>query len=327
MSSTAKKSFVRMLPGILLRTFQAFMEDKGMKLSASLAYYTVFSIGPLLLLIISLVSIFLGEAATQGRVFSELQATVGPAAAEQLQQIISNLQVSGDSRFALTVGIITLVIGATTVFADMQDSINMIWSLKAKPKRGWLKFLQTRLLSGSLILSIGFLMIVSLLVNTLVQAFVGLVDDYFDDLSRLLLRILNTVMTFLIMVLLFGIIFKFLPDARLRWRQVRTGALFTAILFTAGRYAIGLYIEHTATASTYGAAGSIVVLLIWVYYSAVILYLGAEFTQVYAETMGGEIRPAPFAVVVRQEEIEELRPVLPPRSESRHKSGDRLPGD
>ncbi|MBL7698240.1 MAG: YihY/virulence factor BrkB family protein [Chitinophagaceae bacterium] len=304
MSKLAKREFYRKLPRVMLATFKGFIEDKGLKLSASLAYYTVFSIGPLLLLIMSLASIFYGQAAIEGTVFSELRGLLGPSAAKQVQEIIKNITFSGKTRFALIVSIVTLVVGATTVFVEIQDSLNMIWKLKAKPKKGWLAFLKNRLISSSLIISIGFLMIVSLVVNGAIEALMGALQRYFSSITEALMYILNLAVSFFVITILFGIIFKFLPDARIRWRHVRTGAIFTAILFMLGRYLIGLYIRQTATEDTYGAAGSIVVLLVWVYYSAVILYIGAEFTQVYAEAYGEKIEPAEYAVHVEQKEIE-----------------------
>jgi membrane protein len=309
------KPFYKALPKLLLTTFKSFAADKGMKLSASLAYYTIFSLGPLLLLIMSLASIFFGQEAAEGKIFHELNGLLGPSAARQIEEIIQNIRFSGKTNFALAVSIVTLVIGATTVFVEVQDSLNIIWNLKAKPKKGWLAFLKNRLLSSSLIISIGFLMIVSLLINGAIQAFMDIISRYLSSLTEIILLVLNLVITFLVITVLFGIVFKFLPDAKIKWRHVRTGAIFTAILFMVGRYGISLYIEKTATASTYGAAGSIVVLLLWVYYSAVILYIGAEFTEVYTEARGDKIEPAEYAVHVHQEEVEAEVSELP----SRHK--------
>jgi membrane protein len=303
----------RKLPKVLLRTFTGFMDDKGMKLSASLAYYTVFSLGPLLLLLMSLASLFFGDEAIEGTVFRELNGLLGASAAKQVQEIIKNINISGETNFALVVSIITLVIGATTVFVEIQDSLNIIWKLKAKPKKGWLAFLRNRLLSSSLIISIGFLMIVSLVVNGAIQLLMGFLSRYLESFAEILLVVINLIITFIIIAVLFGIIFKFLPDARIKWRHVRTGAIFTALLFMGGRYLIGLYIEQTATESTYGAAGAIIVILVWIYYSAVILYIGAEFTQVYTEAFGGTIEPAEYAVHVQQKEVEKDVEKLPPQ--------------
>lgn len=311
MQIAPKKPFFKTLPKMLKATFSGFSDDKGMKLSASLAYYTIFSIGPLLLLILSLVSIFYGQEAAEGQVFTELRGLLGASTAAQIQEIIKNIRVSGETTFALVASIVTVVVGATTVFIEIQDSLNMIWKLKAKPKRGWVAFLKNRLLSGSLIISVGFLLIVSLVVNGAINALMGLIARRLGEVTEVLMIVVNLVINFVVIVALFGIIFKFLPDARIKWKHVRTGAIFTAILFMIGRYLIGLYIQYSATESTYGAAGSIIVLLLWIYYSSVILYIGAEFTQVYTETFGGRIEPAEYAVHVEQVEQEKTVGALP----------------
>jgi membrane protein len=313
MTRPFSREFFKKLPKVLLTTFKAFDEDKGLKLSASLAYYTVFSIGPLLLLMMSLASLFFGGEAIEGRIFSELNGLLGASTAAQVQEIIKNITFSGKTNFALAVSIATLIIGATSVFIEIQDSINQIWKLKAKPKKGWVAFLRNRLLSSSLIISLGFLMIVTLVVNGAIEAFMDWIGRYFGQATEILLVIVNLIVTFVVITVLFGIMFKFLPDARVRWKHVRTGAIFTALLFMVGRYLIGLYIRQSATETTYGAAGSIIVLLIWIYYSAVILYIGAEFTQVYAEAYGGKIEPAEYAVHVQQTEVEKDVPKLPPQ--------------
>jgi membrane protein len=313
------KQFFKKLPKILITTFKGFSDDKGMKLSASLAYYTIFSIGPLLLLLMSLASIFFGEDAIQGKIFGQLKGLLGANAAGQVQEIIKNIQISGETNFALVISIITLVVGATTLFIEIQDSLNIIWKLKAKPKRGWVAFLKNRLISSSLIVSLGFLLVVSLVVNGAIQAFMGILGRYFTSLTEVLLIVINFLVTFVVITVLFGIIFKFLPDAKIKWKHVRAGAIFTALLFMLGRYLIGLYIEFSATESTYGAAGSVIIILLWIYYSAVILYVGAEFTQVYTEAKGEHIEPAEYAVHVKQEEIVQEVGALPPQHKDLHK--------
>ena len=305
--------FYRKLPKMLLATFKGFGEDKGLKLSASLAYYTLFSIGPLLLLLMSLASIFYGPDAIQNKLFGELNGMLGASAAAQVQEIVKNITFSGKTNFALVASIVTLVIGATSVFIEIQDSLNMIWKLKAKPKKGWVAFLKNRLLSSSLIISLGFLMIVTLVVNGLIEALMDVIRRQFSSIAEILMYVINLIITFCVITILFGIIFKFLPDAKIKWKHVKTGAIFTALLFMVGRYLIGLYIRQTATESTYGAAGAVVVLLVWIYYSAVILYIGAEFTQVYTEVYGGRIEPAEYAVHVQQTEVEKEVSKLPPQ--------------
>jgi membrane protein len=296
---------------ILKDTFQSFLDDKGLKLSASLSYYTVFSMAPLLLLLISLASIFFGRDAIQGQIFGEINGLIGNEAAVQIQEIIKNTELSGKTTLAVIIGGITLLIGATSIFGEIQDSINIIWKVKAKPKRGWLKLIQDRLRSSSLIVGLGFLLIVSLLVNGILLALSEWLKNYFPDMTLIIFQIINVSISFVVITLLFGVIFKVLPDAKIAWKDVRAGAFFTACLFMLGRFLIGLYIDYSGTGSAYGAAGSLIIILVWVYYTAAILYFGAEFTKVYAEYTGARIEPADYAVYVEQFEKEKTVSVLP----------------
>ena len=296
-------------------TLMGFLDDKGMKLSAALAYYTIFALAPLLLLLISLAGIFLGKDAIQGKVFEELNGLIGASAALQIQDMIKAIELSDKSTFALVIGIFTLFIGATSIFGEIQDSINIIWKVKAKPKKGWLKLLKNRLLSSSLIVSLGFLLIVSLIANGMILAMMDRLSRFLPDMTVWIANISNTAITFIVITVLFGAIFKVLPDVKIKWKDVRTGAIFTACLFLIGRFLIGLYISTTATGSTFGAAGSLIVVLVWIYYTAVILYLGAEFTQVYAEYKGHHIEPADFAVAIVEKELEKDVDTLPKQHE------------
>lgn len=297
-------------------TIQGFSEDRAMKLSASLSYYTIFSLAPLLLLLISLAGAIFGREAIQGEVFGQINGLLGNEAAAQIQEIIKNMELSGKTTMAVIIGAVTLLIGATSVFGEIQDSINIIWKVKAKPKRGWLKLIKDRLLSSSLIVGLGFLLIVSLVVNGAVLALNEILQSYFPDVALILFQVLNVVISFVVITILFGVIFKVLPDAKIAWKDVRMGAFFTACLFMLGRFLIGMYIETTSTGSAYGAAGSIIVILVWVYYTAAILYIGAEFTRVYADFIGAKIEPASYAVYVEQREVERDVDVIPP-TESR----------
>jgi membrane protein len=296
---------------ILKDTFRGFTDDKALKLSASLSYYTVFSLGPLLLLLISLVGFFLGKEAIQGQLFAEINGLVGNKAALQIQELVQNLELSGKTTSAIIIGIITLIVGATSVFSEIQDSINTIWRVKAKPKRGWVKLLKDRLLSSSLIIGLGFLLIVSLIVNGALQALNDLLKSYFPDVTVIIFNIINIIISFIVITVLFGVIFKVLPDVKIHWKDVRMGAFFTACLFMLGRFLIGLYIETAGTESTYGAAGSLIVILVWVYYTAAILYFGAVFTRVYADFIGLKIEPAEYAVYVEQTEREMDKKTIP----------------
>ena len=303
--------FVRTITQLVGASFTAFNTDRAFKLSAALAYYTVFALAPLLMIIIFITGNIFGADALQGRIFSEMNNMVGNNAAMQIQQTIEKISLDHKSSFAIATGIITLTLGATGVFVEIQDSINMIWKVKAKPKKGWLKLITNRILSFSMIISLGFLLIVSLLINGLVVALTDHLNNYFPDITILLINVLNLTLTFFIIAILFGIIFKFLPDVEIGWKDVRIGAFFTSTLFMIGRYLIGLYIETSGPGTVYGAAGSLIVILLWVYYTAAILYFGAEFTQVYAEAYGGKIKPASYAVHIIQTEHEKQVKVLP----------------
>jgi len=308
---------------ILKKTFNAFLEDRALKLSAALSYYTIFSLAPLLLLMISLAGLFLGRDAIQGHVFGEINGLIGNQAAAQIQDIIKNMELSGKTNMAVIIGAITLIIGATSVFGEIQDSINLIWKVKAKPKRGWVKLLKDRLLSSSLIVGLGFLLIVSLMVNGALVALSGLIKSYFPEITVFVFYVINIVISFSVITILFGVIFKVLPDAKIAWKDVRMGAFFTACLFMLGRYLIGVYIETTSAGSAYGAAGSLIIILVWVYYTAAILYFGAEFTKVYAEYIGSKIEPADYAVYIEQHELERTNGVLPPKP-VKHTTDDQI---
>ena len=286
-----------------MATFTGFINDNGLKLSASLAYYTVFSIAPLLILIISLVGLFMPADVATGRLYPQIAHYVGAQAAQQIQDVLKNLQLAGKSTTAVTIGVTTLLLGASSIFIEIQDSLNIIWRVKAKPKRGWLKLIQNRFLSFSLIIGVGFLLLVSLIVNIVMSALSTWIERFLHTITTLLIKGINLGITFISISVLFGIIFKFLPDVKIKWKDVRSGAFFTAVLFMLGQYAISLYIQYTAKTSAYGAAGSILVILVWIYYTAAILYIGAEYTQVYAEAIGSQIEPADYAVSVQQTEV------------------------
>jgi membrane protein len=285
---------------IMKAAFLGFSNDMALKFSASLAYYTVFSLAPLLLLMMSLASVFLGRDATQGQLFREINDFVGNDAAKQIQDMITRLELSGKSTISAIIGSITLIIGATTVFGEIQESINIIWQVKAKPKKAWLKMLKDRLLSGSLIISLGFLLLVSLLVNGVLLALSEKLKTYLPDITVLLFNAINVVISFIVITTLFAVIFKVLPDAKISWKDVRSGAIFTSVLFMLGRLVIGIYVASSANSSTYGAAGSLIAILLWVYYTAAILYFGAEFTKAYVDFRGKRIEPAEYAVHVEQ---------------------------
>jgi len=291
---------------ILRQAFTEFLNDHGLKFSASLSYYTIFALGPVLLIIISLAGIFFGKDAVEGKIYWQIQGLVGNAAALQIQDIISNIEQSQFTRSGVILGIVILFIGATGVFTEMQDSINYIWSIKSKPKKSILKFLFDRLLSFSLIISFGFILMVSLGVHALVDLLHDRIKIYFDQSTVFIFQGLNYLMLFVIITTLFAIIFKILPDARIRWKDCYVGATFTAVLFLIGKFAISFYLGSSNIGITFGAAASVVIILIWVYYTSIILYFGAEFTKVYTMNLGGGIVPDKTAVFIIKQEVTEL---------------------
>ncbi|UTA68315.1 MULTISPECIES: YihY/virulence factor BrkB family protein [Emticicia] len=284
--------------------FNEFSSDNATKLSASLSYYTIFSLAPMLVVIISVAGIFYGREAIQGEVYGQINWLIGKDAATQVQELIKNASLSRKSGMAAIIGTITLLLGATGVFAEIQDSINFIWSLKAKPKSGILKYLFNRLLSFSLILSLGFLLIVSLLVNTLLDIFNQRLQLLFEDVTVYFFFVINLLIVFSVITLLFAIIFKVLPDGKIAWKDAFFGAGVTAVFFMVGKFLIGYYLGQSAVLTTFGAAGSVVIILLWVYYSSTILFLGAEFTKVYTRHYGTPIQPDKNAVLLEKKEIE-----------------------
>ena len=308
MNIKAAGKWLRKTFSMIKASFNAFIDDKALKMSASLAYYTVFSMAPLIMILISAASLIWKKEAIQNKVFGELNGFLGNDAALKIQEILKEIALNSDSTMAIIIGVVTLFVGATGVFIEIQDSINQIWRVKAKPKKGWKKLITNRILSFSMIITLGFLLIVSLIINGIILALSAKLTQYFPEITVYVVELINAAITFVVITSLFAIIFKFLPDVEIAWKDVRVGAIFTAVLFTLGRYLIGLYIEEVGPGSAYGAAGSLIIILIWVYYTSAILYFGAEFTQVYAECYGGKISPASYAVhIVTTEEEKEVK--------------------
>jgi membrane protein len=312
--SFLSKEYLTQLWKVLVATFKGFGSDNGLKLSASLAYYTVFSIAPLLIIIISVAGLVFGQDAATDRLYPQIAHYVGSGPALQIQDILKHLALSGKSGMAVIIGLVTLLLGASSIFIEIQDSLNTIWRVKAKPKRGWVQLLKNRFVSFSLIISLGFLLLATLAINLILDALKDKIQHFIPVVTGLLLKGINLAITVIVITTLFGIIFKFLPDVKIKWKDVRSGAFFTSLLFMLGQYIISLYIQYTAQGSAYGAAGSIIVILVWIYYTSAILYIGAEFTQVYAEAIGSHIEPADYAVSVQQTEVERDVKNLPPQN-------------
>lgn len=288
-----------------------FAADNAIKLSASLSYYTIFALAPLLILIISLAGLFLGPDAVQGKIYGEINDVVGNAAALQIQEIIQNIKATKHTLAGTVIGFIALLIGATGVFTEIQDSINYIWSIRAKPKKGWLKLLTNRLLSFSLIVSLGFILLVSLMVNAVMDLLSERLKIYFADATVYIFYAFNLFMIFVIITCLFAVIFKVLPDATIKWKDAFIGAGLTSILFIVGKFLISFYLGKSNIGVTYGAAASVVIILLWVYYSSIILFFGAEFTHVYALHYGGGVVPDDTAVFIVKQEVKEVKGATP----------------
>ena len=297
---------VKKLGSLFKMTAHGFIDDNCFKLSAALSYYTVFALGPLLIIIMSLAGIFYGREAVQGRLYGEIEILVGSEIARQIQDIIANIQNSQTTTTGAIVGSVILVIGATGVFTEMQDSINYIWSVKAKPKKGWLKLLMNRLLSFSLVVGMGFLLLVSLVVNALLNLLSTRLSQLLSNDTVSVFNAINFLIILVVITGLFAVIFKVLPDAVISWKDAMVGAVLTATLFIIGKMGIGFYLGRANLDITYGTAASIIIILVWVYYSALILFFGAEFTKMYAIHAGSGIRPKDTAVFIIKRESKEV---------------------
>jgi membrane protein len=292
--------FLKKIKFLFKETFAEFIDDHAIKLSAALSYYTIFSLPPLLIIIISASGFFFGDEAVRGELFGQINGLVGNTAALQIQETIKNVKLSNSNTFITSIGIIILFIGASGVFAEIQDSINYIWGIKAKPKRGFIKFIKNRLRSFSMIGTAGFLLMVGLIVNTLMDLLNNRLIAWLPSLNINFYYTINTILLFSIITILFTMIFRTLPDGKVVLRDCMIGASFTAFLFMIGKFAIGAYLGSSAIASVYGAAGSVILILVWVYYSAIILYFGAEFTKVYAHTHGKKIIPNKYSIRIEK---------------------------
>lgn len=272
--------------------FEKFIDDKAPKLGAALSFYTLFSLAPLLMIAISVAGSIFGRRAARGEIVGQIKSLVGEEGARVVQTALRNAHLGHESGIALIISIATLIIGSTIVFVDLQESLDMVWKVKPKPGRGMIKgLLKDRIRSFAVVMGTGFLLLVSLIVSAVISAINNYVSEQFIELPVYYLEISNLLVSLFIIFLLFMMLFKFLPDVNIKWRHVWVGALVTAVLFVIGKYLIGLYLGTSTLGSTYGAAGSLVIVLLWVYYSTQILFLGAEFTQVYVEKYGEGIKP------------------------------------
>jgi len=287
--------------GVLLKeTFDEWNEDKASRLSAALAYYTIFSLAPLLIMAIAIAGSIFGEEAARGEIVGQIQGLVGKSGAEVIETAIENANKPATGTIASLISIVALLFGATGVFSQLRDALNTIWEVQPKPGLPVKGFIRQNILSFTMVLGIGFLLLVSLIISAVLAA----INSYFSGLLPgfdVMWRIGNFIISFGVTTLLFAMMFKFLPDAKITWGDVLIGAAITSVLFSIGRFLLGAYLGNGSFGSTYGAAGSLVVILAWVYYAAQILFFGAEFTQVYARKFGSQIVPDEHAVTVTEE--------------------------
>lgn len=301
---------LKTLFSLLKETFDEWNEDKAPRLAAALAYYTAFSIAPLLIVAIAIAGLFFGEEAVRGQVSQQISGAVGTQAAGAIEEMLVNFNQPQAGTLAAVIGVITLLLGAAGLFGQLQDALNTIWEVAPKPGGGILLMLRQRFISFTMVLGIGFLLLVSLVISAGVTLAGNLVARFLPE-QELVLQLVNLLLSFGIITLLFALIYKILPDVEIAWRDVWLGAAVTSLLFNVGKFLIGLYLGSSTVGSAYGAAGSFVVLLIWVNYSAQILLFGAEFTQVFARRFGSKIQPSANAVALS--ESERVRQGMPHR--------------
>jgi membrane protein len=283
---------------LLKLTFAEWINDDAFELSAALAFYTIFSVAPVLLIAVGVASFFFAPDTATDQIVGEMDKMIGAQGANAVRQVIESSRGLGKGFWAVSVGIITLMMGATAVFGELQSALNQIWDVKAKPDRGVImSFIVDRVRSFSIAICVGFLLLVSLIISAVISWLQNYMNNWLPGIPWVW-QMANVVASFFVIAVLFAAIYKFLPDVEISWKDVWIGAAVTALLFTIGKYAIGVYLGRTATASAFGAAGSLVVLLFWIYYSSLISFLGAEFTQVYARRYGPGIRPREHAVRV-----------------------------
>ncbi|SEM23069.1 YihY/virulence factor BrkB family protein [Halomonas caseinilytica] len=304
---TLVRDFVRFWWTVVSGAVKLWLERNAFSYAGSLAFYTLFSLAPTVIIAVTVIGLVLGEEAAQGQIVAQLEGTMGASAAELVQNAVSQSRIQESGILPTLLGIGALLVGATTVFGQMQFSLNTLWGVTARPSSNslWI-FIKNRTLSLTVVLSIGFILLVSLALGVMVKAMLKAADGLLPFVGFLTSGA-EFLVSLALVSALFATIFKVLPDVVLRWRDVLVGAVVTALLFAVGRTAIATYLAYTATASTYGAAGSVVVVLLWVYYSSLILLFGAAFTKCHLVAKGCEIVPRNSAVLVKHELLDEMR--------------------
>jgi membrane protein len=286
------------------QTTSGFLKDDAFLYASSIAFSTIFSLPAILIISLSIGSSLYERDTVQQELINQIGNLIGRESTVQIEKIIQNAALDVQGTFARIIGIGTLIFSATTVFISLQTGLNKMWGIKAKPERSWLKFLINRLLSFAMVVSFGFVLLVSLLVDTLVVILQKGIDNLFSGLTPYLLTAFNFILSIAIVTFVFALLFRLLPDAKIKWRDVWVGAFITTLLFTLGKFLIGLYLGNSDVTSAYGAAGSFALILIWVYYSTIIFLYGAEFTSNYATQFGAGVIPYKHAVKIKVVELE-----------------------
>ncbi|MDF1676161.1 MAG: YihY/virulence factor BrkB family protein [Vicingaceae bacterium] len=295
-SISSQKFKFRDLPHLLIDTAKAWNNADPWRLSAIIAYYAVLSLPALLVIIINIVGTIWGEEIVQGKLTSEITIALGKDVADSIQSMIKNSKIEDKSFISSLIGIIVLIFASTGVFYQLQISLNKVWQLKPNPKAGILKIITDRAKSFGFIIVIGFLLLISFIISAGISTITNFINDTLPDFMLYITNIIDIVISLAIISLLFALMFKFLPDAKIRWKSVWLGAVITAVLFVIGKFLLELYFEEMNPASTYGAAGSIVLILLWVSYSSLILFFGAEFTYIYSKRYNLSIQPTTIAI-------------------------------
>jgi len=298
---------------LLKETFQGWSEHRGLRLGAALAFYTIFAIAPLFVIVLAIAGFAFGEEAARRELFEQLSGLVGERGGEAIEAIVASADRPKAGTWATVLATITLFIGSTGVFVQLQDALNTIWQVRRQPGRGLHRFIRDRLLSFAMVLAIGFLLLTSLIVSAGLAA-MGKFMSGLLPAEEIVWKVLNFIISMGLIGVLFAMIFKFLPDVKVSWRDVWLGAALSAIFFNVGKSALGIYLGRSSVVSAYGAAGSLVVVLMWVYYASQTVFLGAEFTRAYAKRVGHAFRPVPGAQFVAVKEVKG-KPAKDPKSE------------
>ncbi len=290
---------------LLKNSAKKYKEDNPVRLAGTTAYFAVFAMAPIIIILVSVLGILLDQESIQEKIFVEIQKLIGEQGKDYIKDLVSNFKGTSRNISGTVIGIVIFLFTSTTFFTVLQRSLNYIWRIRAKPSSSFLKFLKDRLISLAFILSFGFIMLISLMVDTALTLLGDYLAELLPSVTLNLMEVINIIISFGVVTLIFAMIFKYLPDAVIKWKETWVGALITAVLFTAGKWLIGFAIGSTNIGVMYGAAGSLVIILLWIFYSSIVFFFGAEITQQYAEMYEHDILPKDHAVRIEIKEVNE----------------------